>query len=450
MLTPADLHRGWVAITLLTSLALISCGSDQLSAANAGGSAATVVGVPPTISGTPQTSVAEGSAYRFQPAASSASGAHLTFTIKNMPVWASFSAATGALSGTPGPADVKLDSNIQISVSDATATATLSAFSINVLPNTSAINGACGTANGIAVSAAPTKGLCTVGVASSVTGTGPWYWTCSGSNGGRPAQCAAPKLVTPPGSSATLHYTANGNFDSKGHYLPAADGFNLADVSNVGTVNALPSGVLGLVWVGQCNGADAQFIAAIRPYIGNMKVFGFYLMDEPDPSGQYAPRCPAANLLAESDWIHANAPGSKTFIVMMNLGSPTNPSFLNTYNPGNTDIDLFGLDPYPVRPEFPGGVNYGVIGAGVHAAIAAGIPVTRIVPVFQAFGGGEYTSYTLPSAAQEKQILATWDALIPSPVFDYTYSWGSQASDESLATTPALQPIFLHHNTSAN
>jgi hypothetical protein len=135
---------------------------------------------------------------------------------------------------------------------------------------------------------------------------------------------------------------------------------------------------------------------------------------------------------------------------MMNLGSPTNPSFLNTYNPGNTDIDLFGLDPYPVRPEFPGGVNYGVIGAGVHAAIAAGIPVTRIVPVFQAFGGGEYTSYTLPSAAQEKQILATWDALIPSPVFDYTYSWGSQASDESLATTPALQPIFLHHNTSAN
>jgi len=99
--------------------------------------------------------------------------------------------------------------------------------------------------------------------------------------------------------------------------------------------------------------------------------------------------------MAESKWIHAHLPGAKTFIVMMNLGTPTKPTYANTYNPANTDIDLFGLDPYPVRPQFTGGVDYSVIDAGVSAAKAEGIPVSKIVPVYQAFGGGGYSSYTL-------------------------------------------------------
>lgn len=248
-------------------------------------------------------------------------------------------------------------------------------------------------------------------------------------------------------TSSTLHYTPNANFDSNGNYLPGADGFNLADVSDVSTLNSLPTGVLGLVWIGLCNGADATFTAAIQPYIGNAKLYGFYLMDEPDPTGQYAPLCPAANLLAESNWIHANVPGARTFIVMMNMGSPTNPSYTNTYSPGNTNIDLFGLDPYPVRPQFTGGVDYSVINAGVAAAEAAGIPLASIVPVYQAFGGGGYASWSLPTPDQETQLLATWESLVPSPAFDYAYSWGTQNGDQALSTTPDLQPIFLQHNT---
>ena len=104
---------------------------------------------------------------------------------------------------------------------------------------------------------------------------------------------------------------SNANFDSNGNYLPGADGFNLADVSDVDTLNSLPSGVVGLVWVGLCNGADSTFTATIQPFIGNPKLFGFYLMDEPDATGQYAPLCTAANLMAESNWIHAHVPGAK-------------------------------------------------------------------------------------------------------------------------------------------
>ena len=54
------------------------------------------------------------------------------------------------------------------------------------------INGACGSANGVAVNSAPTSGRCSAGTASSVSGSGPWDWSCAGSNGGSTAMCMAP------------------------------------------------------------------------------------------------------------------------------------------------------------------------------------------------------------------------------------------------------------------
>ena len=52
------------------------------------------------------------------------------------------------------------------------------------------VNGSCGSANGVPVSTAPTTNLCSVGSASAVSGAGPWNWSCTGSNGGTPASCA--------------------------------------------------------------------------------------------------------------------------------------------------------------------------------------------------------------------------------------------------------------------
>jgi hypothetical protein len=239
-----------------------------------------------------------------------------------------------------------------------------------------------------------------------------------------------------------LHYAPNGNVSSTGTYLPGAVGFNLADVSDVDTLNSLPAGVWGLIWLGLCNGADANFIATVTPFIGNAKLYGFYLMDEPDPAS-----CPAAKLKAESDWVHAHVPNARTFIVMENFGTPTAPNYLNTYNPANSDIDLFGLDPYPVRPQFAGGVFYGVINAAVAAAAVAGIPECKMIPVYQAFGGGGYSSWTLPTAAQETALIARWHALLPNIQFDYAYSWGVQDGDQALSTLRALQVVFLTHNT---
>jgi len=86
----------------------------------------------PTISGSPQTSVTVAATYSFQPSATDADGDTLTFRVDNKPAWASFSTSTGRLSGTPGSADVGSFANIVISVSDGTASVSLTAFAIAV------------------------------------------------------------------------------------------------------------------------------------------------------------------------------------------------------------------------------------------------------------------------------------------------------------------------------
>ena len=87
---------------------------------------------PPVISGTPATSVVSNSAYSFQPTANDADADPLSFSVSNKPAWAGFSSTTGRLSGTPGSGSVGTYSNIVISVSDGTASASLQPFSIQV------------------------------------------------------------------------------------------------------------------------------------------------------------------------------------------------------------------------------------------------------------------------------------------------------------------------------
>ena len=260
-----------------------------------------------------------------------------------------------------------------------------------------------------------------------------------------------PTTSTPPsvsGPRTSEHFAANGNF-SGSSYDPGAVGFNLADVSSNAETEALPPGVKGLEWIGSCAGATSSFQTNVQSFIGDPKVFGFYLMDEPDPSS-----CSAANLKAESDWIHTNDPGTYTFIIEQDLSSSNHPTYQGGYNPANSHIDLYGLDPYPCRSENPASAPcaYSWLSLAVSAAEKEGIPLADIVPAYQAFGGGTWIddgggSYQLPTPTQVSEILATWGSLVPTPVFDFTYSWGVQNGDQSLQGSPALQQILLGHNS---
>lgn len=129
----------------LSALVLGGCGGDEESP-----SASNVVEQPsapaptnptpssntaPTISGTSPSSVSVNASYSFSPNAQDADGDTLAFTIQNKPTWATFSTATGKLSGTPSSSHVGTYSNIGISVSDGKATANLAMFSVVVNSN---------------------------------------------------------------------------------------------------------------------------------------------------------------------------------------------------------------------------------------------------------------------------------------------------------------------------
>ena len=116
------------------ALVLAGCGGGDEEAATTGGSGGGGGGnQAPTISGSPPTSVTQGMASSFTPTGADADGNALTFSITNAPAWATFNSSTGRLSGTPTNAQVGTYSNITISVSDGTASASLPAFSIQVV-----------------------------------------------------------------------------------------------------------------------------------------------------------------------------------------------------------------------------------------------------------------------------------------------------------------------------
>ncbi|RWL48470.1 calcium-binding protein [Mesorhizobium sp. M2E.F.Ca.ET.209.01.1.1] len=247
---------------------------------------------------------------------------------------------------------------------------------------------------------------------------------------------------------ATLHYASGGSATEV-----ATAGFNLVDVQYLSQVNALPDGMKGLVYLSAHDGVTQSFIDKVTPFLNNPKVFGFFLMDEPDPTGRWGTYASAANLKAESDWIHSHFPGAKTFITMMNMGSSTNPDFTNTYNPANTGIDYYGLDPYPVRTGTTT-VDYNMIDRAVAAAVKSGIPIDKVIPVYQTFGGGGWETDTggkhvMPTTSQMQTMMDHWAKLVPSPAFDYAYAWGSQNGDTALENSPELQALFRQHNASS-
>jgi hypothetical protein len=280
-------------------------------------------------------------------------------------------------------------------------------------------------------------------------------YTPPGASGSVTATTPAPaptlKPGAPPWPVTSWHYAPNDNFNRSGEYTPGAIGFNLADINaySKGQLDGLPAGVHGLVYIGTCDGVTAAFQAAVDSFAGDPKLFGFYITDEPTPK-----HCPAKNLLAEDNYIHAHAPGAKTFAILENLGKSAVPTFTGAYTPQDCGLDLIGIDPYPVRSEVLGTPRYEMIAQYVHAVEAWGWPASSIVPVYQTFGRSYPDDangfWVLPNAEQERQMLAYWAAVIPHPAFDYAYSWGAQFGDDALIESPSLQAVFAEKNKSSS
>jgi hypothetical protein len=87
---------------------------------------------PPTISGTPPTTVVAGSGYSFQAVGADPDGDRLTYGATNLPSWLGINTANGILSGTPSSTQAGVYANITLSVTDGNSTASLAAFTITV------------------------------------------------------------------------------------------------------------------------------------------------------------------------------------------------------------------------------------------------------------------------------------------------------------------------------
>jgi Putative Ig domain len=86
----------------------------------------------PSISGSPATTVAAGTAYSYQPSSQDQDGDSLQYSIAGKPAWATFSVSTGLLTGVPTAEHAGSYENIVISVTDGKGTAALPAFGITV------------------------------------------------------------------------------------------------------------------------------------------------------------------------------------------------------------------------------------------------------------------------------------------------------------------------------
>ena len=122
-----------------------------------------------------------------------------------------------------------------------------------------AVNGECGNSNGGTFTEAPSVDLCTAGTATAVAGSGPWTWTCQGSNGGSDASCSANPRI-------------NGVCGSvNGGTLPAAPSANLCYAGTATTV----AGTGPWTWAcqGTNGGTDAVCGVSLLPPLDG-KVFG--------------------------------------------------------------------------------------------------------------------------------------------------------------------------------
>ncbi|GFE82132.1 hypothetical protein GCM10011487_41320 [Steroidobacter agaridevorans] len=117
---------------ILSSVLLTGCGGGGDSSSNANNPPASGTNAAPTMSGTPGSTAVVGQAYSFQPAATDANGDSLTYTVANLPSWATFNAQTGRISGTPTAAQVGAYGNITVTASDGKANATVGPFTITV------------------------------------------------------------------------------------------------------------------------------------------------------------------------------------------------------------------------------------------------------------------------------------------------------------------------------
>lgn len=122
------------------------------------------------------------------------------------------------------------------------------------------IDGVCGSSNGSAFTSLTSadSNLCSVGSVSGFSGSGPWAWSCSGSNGGANASCSATVFI--PTHSITVTTTYGGTVKSADNVINCSPVcFSSYPSGNTITLNAFPNSTYWKFagWSGACSGTGS-------------------------------------------------------------------------------------------------------------------------------------------------------------------------------------------------
>jgi hypothetical protein len=262
-----------------------------------------------------------------------------------------------------------------------------------------------------------------------------------------------------PGTNApTLHYISNTGSDL---HAVAGLGFNLFDIGpDKSRIDALGPGQQALVWLGNLDNTNctpgyswSEFQSAVRRLAHDPKVFGYFLSDEPHPG---TCRNAVRDIRQRADFIRAQDARQKSFIVVMDAARICGSAMGCEYSELNeslTHVDFIGIDPFPCR--IGGGCDPLKIDLEVQRAVAGGIALKTIVPVFQVFGQtcspNKAKYYQQPTASELTAMLNEWQALVPHPAFDFSYTWRSEGPacpslDHATGGGPSLQSVMKAHN----
>jgi Calcineurin-like phosphoesterase len=224
----------------------------------------------------------------------------------------------------------------------------------------------------------------------------------------------------------------------------AAAGWNLIDVGSKDAADALPSGTRGLIWVGDYNNstcsweiADSTLTSELQRMIGDAKIFGYFISDEPNP---YAcPNAPTQHR-ARSDLIHSIDPAKPTVIVLdsngfTGMGSHDAIDQIPLWKGTATYI---GLDPY-VCYSWSSTCDYARIDANIRAANRAHL---RYWGVVQAFNDG---SWRWPTASEARHMLRQWSRSRESGYMVFAWRWAGR----SLVSRPGLLGVLKRFNRGA-
>ncbi|MBC7710654.1 MAG: hypothetical protein H7203_11360, partial [Rhizobacter sp.] len=217
------------------------------------------------------------------------------------------------------------------------------------------VNGACGTANGVATGVAPSANLCAAGTASAVTTAASQFtWACNGANTGSNASCAAPRSYTVTPSVSGGNGTAT--IPASGVVAYNATG-TVTITPNAGFVTATPVG-------GSCGGALAGSTYTTNAVTADCTVIASFV-------AVVNGACGSANSVAVHDAPNANLCAAGTASAVTTAAS----QFAWACNGANSGSNASCAAPrtYTVTPSVSGGNGTATIPAsGVVAFNATG------------------------------------------------------------------------------